>query len=399
MKLQNSPPLHLTYCLNIHPGETWDQNLATIRGKALEVRDAVAPDGPFGLGLRLSRRAVEPLLSPAALDEFRRVMAEEDLYAFTINGFPYGPFHGTPVKQSVYQPDWRRPERRDYTLLLADVLAAVLPEGVSGSISTVPGSYKPWIEGDDDVAAMTTMLADVAFHLHQIHQRDGRDIALALEPEPDCHLETTDEAIAFFTGPLLEGGAARLRESGLSASRAESALRRHIGVCFDTAHAAVQFEDLPGALARLASAGVRIPKVQLSAALSVTPTPETRARLRDFCDAVYLHQVKARTAEATLSSYPDLPAALDDSRAPEGEWRVHFHVPLFFEEFGGLRSTAPLLLGPFAAALAAGATEHLEIETYTFDVLPDALRPDDVADCIAGEYRWVLDRLLPSAVA
>ena len=364
MLIQKSPPLHLTYCLNIHPGETWSENRAAICDKAMKVRDKVARGGGFGLGLRLGRQAADQLNAPGALDDLRDLLGREALYVFTINGFPYGPFHGQPVKESVYSPDWRTPERRDYTLMLAEHLAALLPRGVGGSISTVGGSYKAWISDEADADAMATMLADVAFGLYGLHERTGREVSVCLEPEPDCYIENTDEAIAFFRGPLAGAGAKHLRDHhGLGAAAAEQAITRHLGVCFDTAHAAVQFEDLPGSLARLRAAGVRIGKVQLSSALSVRPTPAARDRLREFCDAVYLHQVKARTADGRVISYPDLPAALDAAEAEAGneQWRVHFHVPLFFREFGGLESTSSLLTGRFAEAIRNGATEHLEI--------------------------------------
>lgn len=398
MLIQRTPPLHLTYCLNIHPGETWAQNRAAICDKATGVRDKVARGGGFGLGLRLSHRAADELNAPGAIDELRGLLAREALYVFTINGFPYGPFHGEPVKESVYQPDWRTIERRDYTLALAEHLAALLPEGVSGSISTVPGSYKPWITDQGDVDVMAIMLADVAFGLHELHERTGREVCLCLEPEPDCYIETTDEAIAFFAGPLAVAGTRHLRDRhGLGRAAADRAISRHLGLCFDTAHAAVEFEDLPDSLARLRNAGVRIGKIQLSSALSVRPAREVRERLREFCDAVYLHQVKARDADGQVTSYPDLPAALDAAEASDPgnvQWRVHFHVPLFFDEFAGLESTSSLLTGPFADAVRAGAAEHVEIETYTFDVLPDSLRPPDVTDCIAREYQWVLTNIL-----
>jgi len=396
MKVQADPPLHLTYCLNVHPGESWRENFAAIRDHALRVRDRVAPNRPFGLGLRLSAQAAGELAEPAAMGEFRDFLACENLYVFTINGFPYGQFHDTAVKESVYRPDWRTRERREYTIALADILAALLPEGLTGSISTAPCSYKPWITGDRDVRAMAETLCDVVAHLADLHRATGREIVLALEPEPDCYVENTDEVIAFFTGPLPAYGAAYLAgKLGAACATAEELIRRHLGVCFDTSHLAVEFEDLPAALGRLRTAGVRIAKVHLSAALQTAATRAAREQLREFCDPVYLHQVKARRADGSPASYADLPQALaDPADGPGEQWRIHFHVPLFFGRLGELASTNSLLVGDFAAALRAGATEHLEIETYTFNVLPGELRPADVADGIACEYEWVMRELL-----
>ena len=411
MRIQELPPLHLTYCLNVHPGETWVENFAAIREKALAVRDRVVLAGqPFGLGLRLGRQAADELAAEPNLRAFREFLAGENLYVFTINGFPYGPFHGTAVKENVYRPDWRSLRRLDYTLLLADILAELLPEGVGGSISTVPGAYKDWIGTERDRNAMVWMLAEAARHCEAIFRRRGREVRIALEPEPDCFLENTDDAVEFFTGPLLREGAAFLsREHALAAKDAEPALRRFLGVCLDTAHIAVQFEDPAASLQRLASAGVPVCKVQLSAALRLCPTDETLRRLGEFAEGVYLHQVKSRLPGGELVSYRDLPEALAAAARPHGcthrsrgtldgtpgaEWRVHFHVPLFLDDYQGLQSTGPLLKGPFAQALREGACEHLEIETYTFNVLPRGLRAADVVDGIAREYRWVLDDLL-----
>lgn len=390
MKIQDTPPLHLTYCLNIHPGETWAENFAAIREDARRVRDAVCGEAvPFGLGLRLSDQASRELAKPQAGADFRKFLQENNLYVFTINGFPYGAFHGTTVKENVYAPDWRAPQRLEYTIRLADILAALLPEGVPGSISTVPGSYKPWIRSEGDVKAMADNLAAVADHLRRLAEETGRDIRLALEPEPDCYVETTDEAIALFNGPLARYG---------------QGVRDHLGICLDTAHAAVEFEDPADAASRLLKAGIRIAKVQLSAAMRVkgtgvfsdaekTPVPFKLRELREFCDEVYLHQTKVRRGER-IFSYPDLPAALEECAKPQAgeseEWRVHFHVPLFFEQFEGLESTSDLLRGDFANMLREGLTEHLEIETYTFNVLPDSVRPPDLPAAIAKEYQWVL---------
>jgi len=394
MRIQNDPPIHLTYCLNIHPGETWAENLTAIRDKALVVRDRVAPDGPFGLGLRLSHEAIQALAAPEMLHQFRNFLADNDLYAFTVNGFPYGRFHATEVKQNVYRPDWRTLQRRDYTNRLADVLASLLPDGVTGSISTVPGSYKAWIHTDEDVDRMVRHLTDVVIHLADVERRTGRRIVIGLEPEPDCFIENTAETIALFEGPLLAEGVAYVQQqTGVSADDAERAIRRHLGVCFDTCHLAVGFEDLATALRQLQAHGITIAKIHLSAAIRTLPTPSARERLQAFCDPVYLHQVRARAADGRLVTHSDLAPALQDPAVADCEdCRVHFHVPLFATEFDELESTAPALTPAFFDLVRSGITDHLEIETYTFDVLPEGMRNMNVTDSIAREYEWVLRR-------
>ena len=246
MILQHSPPLHLTYCLNIHPGESWAENFAAIREKALAVKQRVAPDQWFGIGLRIAHQAAEELTASAdlraeALDFF----SSNHLYPFSINGFPYGRFHAGPVKEDVYAPDWRTPERLHYTLQLADLLAVWLPEQVDGSISTVPCSFKAWIQTPEDVLAMVENLTSTVAYLAAVHEDTGREIHLGLEPEPDCYLETTAETIAFFKNVLFTSGAIQLaRLLKCYRSDAEALIRRHLGVCFDTCHVALQYEDL-----------------------------------------------------------------------------------------------------------------------------------------------------------
>jgi sugar phosphate isomerase/epimerase len=399
MNIRNQPPLHLTYCLNVHPGETWEENLAAIEQQALAVRARVAPERPFGLGLRLSAASAKTLGEPGRLAAFKDFLADKGLYVFTINGFPYGTFHSKPVKADVYRPDWTAPERVDYTIRLAHILAALLPDGAEGSISTVPLTYKAWMTGDEPLQRIVANLAHCVAALHALREQTGHDLHLGLEPEPDCALETTDEVIRFFEGPLLQYGvphlAARL---GASRQAAEAALRRHLGVCFDTCHLALQFEPLSASLSRLVRHGIRLSKVQLSSALETHPSEAARLRLKDFCDPVYLHQVRALdAARQVLTGYPDLPDALAAPLpgAAETLWRIHFHVPLYFEGYGELRSTSRVLDAEFWAQLPRWPLSHLEIETYTFHVLPPALQSGGVTHSISREFEWVLSRLMP----
>jgi hypothetical protein len=397
MIVQHSPPLHLTYCLNIHPGESWNDNFTAIREKALAVKQLVAPGQWFGLGLRLAHHAAERLGSDQGLiDEARDFFAEHQLYPFTINGFPYGRFHQGPVKENVYAPDWRTPERRDYTMQLADIFTNFLPPSVDGSISTVPGSFRPWIQTDEDKTVMAKNLAAVVAYFAAVRDDTGQEIHLGLEPEPDCFLETTADVVRFYQDFLLRAGLEEVRRiAGCSAAHAEELLRRHLGVCFDTCHVALQYEDLVEAWRTYRAEGIRISKVQLSAALHTESTPEAWEALRKFVEPTYLHQVKAVGNSGARFAWFDLGDALAElPQFPDVEsLRVHFHVPLFFPGSGPLQSTASELTPEFFHELRGGECSHLEIETYTFDVLPPDLHPGDVVRSISREYAWVLQRL------
>lgn len=381
---------HLTYCSNIHPAESWAEVFAALRAHVPLIRSALRHDGPFGLGLRLSAQAARSLCAPETIEAFEAWMDANDAYVFTLNGFPYGPFHGTSVKEAVYRPDWSRPERLDYTLDLIDVLARLLPTGVGGSISTVPGAFRhdPAAASPQRVAAL---LVDAAAHCWQHAQRTGVDIALGLEPEPMCMLETTDEAIAFLTEHVF-GSEARARFSratGCSPPAAEEALRRHLGLCYDTCHAAVEFEDALRGPARLREAGIRLTKVQVTAGLEIErATPEALERLEAFADDTYLHQVVVE-ADDGLVRLLDLPEALARARAgalPSGRWRVHLHVPVFAALDPPIRSTSAFIRA--ALPQLRDQCAHFEVETYTWSVLPSSLRTRSPSESIAGELRW-----------
>jgi len=395
MKLPNTTEKHLTYCLNIHPGETWEANFAAIRNHAMRVRDAVALREPFGLGLRLGGHAAEQLNKPGPLSELRNFLDDHGLYAFTINGFPYGQFHGKAVKEDVYRPDWRSAQRREYTNTLIDILAALLPDGLAGSISTVPVAYKPWIRTPEDTLQVARMLGATAAYADEVRKDTGKDICIALEPEPDCFLETTGEAIEFLTATLPKTAATVADEIGLAPDDASEIVARNVGVCLDTAHSAVEFEDPAESLTRFAAAGVRVAKVQLSSALRLTASAEAMDKLEAFVDPVYLHQVKLRRPGGEIESFADLPEAIVAAKSlgdgGQCELRVHFHVPLFFTEAGPLSSTSDLLGKDFWRHLSENSgIRQLEIETYTFDVLPKVLRSSDVVESIRREYEWVL---------
>jgi len=397
MIVQQNPPLHLTYCLNIHPGESWGENLIALRDKTVAVKRRVSPEGWFGAGLRIAHRAAEELTaSTEARAEALEFFAANQIYPFSINGFPYGRFHAGPVKENVYAPDWRSPERVHYTAQLADLLAGWLPEEVDGSISTVPCSFKPWITGPADVQALADNLAATVAYLAALREDTGREIHLGLEPEPDCYLETTAETIAFFKDVLFTTGVGEVsRILKCYRSEAEELMRRHIGVCFDTCHVALQYEDPTESLRAYQFEGIRISKIQLSAALKAASNPESWAALRSFIEPVYLHQVKGRAQSGARFSWYDLPTALEElPNFPDvEELRVHFHVPLFFTGAGPLQSTVDSLTPDFFHELRRGVCPHLEIETYTFDVLPAEVHPGDIVKSIAREYAWVLDKL------
>ena len=370
---------HLTYCSNIHAGESWAEVDRNLRLYLPQVREKLHHTGSFGVGLRLSAEAAVTLETPAVLAQFKSFLHEQSFYVFTINGFPYGTFHGQRVKEDVYLPDWKDPLRLEYTNRLARLLAELLPEGIQGSVSTAPGAFKANVRSAADVQRISSNLREHARFLGDLKARTGKTITLAIEPEPCCHIETVAEAIRFFDDEL-----------------GDPAVREHIGLCFDACHMAVEFEDPADALVRLKAAGIPIYKFQISSALRLRFREAAAAReaLEPFAESTYLHQVVENDG-SSLRRYVDLPEAFrSTTNDGDREWRVHFHVPLFMKETAeGLSTTQNYLIDLFRILREKPDCPYLEVETYTWDVLPPAFRNVDIATAVARELEWVVKQL------
>ena len=401
MKIGTDGGFHLTYCTNIHPGERWSEVFANLEKYVPVLKARLAPGQPFGIGLRCSDVAARELLEGDALAQFQTWLTQQDLYIFTLNGFPYGGFHHQVVKDQVYAPDWSKQERLDYTLRLVKILAALLPEGIDGGISTLPLSYKPWLTGDKATRELVLRsgsmhLALVAAEMASIREETGKLLHVDLEPEPDGLIENAAEVIDFFKEWLLPiGGACLAERLGISQQLAEARLLDHVRVCYDTCHFAVEYEDPGSVFARLQAAGIRIGKIQISAAVRVIlPEDSQRSmvveRLRPFAESTYLHQVIERRLDGTFHHYPDLITALPHlEQSTAQEWRTHFHVPIFIRDYQILHSTQDDIVAVLDLLRTNHACKHLEIETYTWDVLPKEMKIDLLAS-IQREYEWVL---------
>ncbi|MFM2142302.1 MAG: metabolite traffic protein EboE [Verrucomicrobiota bacterium] len=378
--------IHLGYCTNIHRGETWEETWRGLREHTLRVKDRVSGGKPYGIGLRLGEQAARELSAPGKLDEFRAWLDANGCYVFTINGFPYGAFHGTRVKEHVFKPDWTTTERLDYTNLLFDLLAKLLPAGVSGSVSTLPASHKTFHPGAEELRAIFKNLRLCREHIEKVAEASGHDLHLGLEPEPLGLFETSGETLKFF-GLYLDQ------------NPQDRDFFRYIGLNYDTCHLAIEFEEASRALERITGAGIRLSKLHFSSALKLKPEPELIAKLRGFDEPVYFHQVIASYGEQEpLRRFKDLPDALAFADANPShlgeEWRVHFHIPIHAQPGGGFDSTRDHLLGAMDwLAKHPTKCQHIEMETYTWEVLPPELRTGDVVDQLVKEYDWTLGEM------
>jgi hypothetical protein len=389
---------HLTYSTLVHPADDWPQLWDSLQRYLPQVKRRISPNAPFGVCIRLSHlTAAELSTKKAERDTLKQFLADQDLYVYTANAFVYGVFKNTQIKEQVYEPDWRTPERREYTKQVADILADICPAWATPSIQTAPLGFKPRVTGPDVVAAFTDNVLQVVAHLVRLEQTTGTLLTLGLEPEPRCYLETTDETIAYFRDYLYTGTAAQriATLAQVPMDTAIAALRRHLGVTFDIGHQAVGFEDIPVSLQKLVDAGIPIVKLQEAASMYIGEvTDEKIAALQRFTKTIYLSQ----TAECRgdhLEHYLNLEDAMAGwatDKTPR-QWRTHFHVPVFLEDLGPLKSTRFALEQALAMHKRTPLSRHLEIETYTWDVLPDHLKTGDIVEYVCRELEWVKGQL------
>lgn len=379
------------YCTNVHAGTDYASTLANLERYTLRVKEMFSPDAPMGVGLWLPARAARELIEQQQVGHFALWLRERGLVPYTINGFPYGDFHEPEVKHRVYQPQWDDTARFDYTVDLANILAQLLgPDLSEGSISTLPIGWRSKANQRPMVMQQAAAnFAKLAQQLTRIEAQTGKLIHVDIEPEPGCMIDTAGDVVRFF-------------EDWLFAFGEEAIIRRHLRVCHDICHAAVMFEDQEQVLHRYRAAGIAVGKVQVSSAVranfaqfeSDTERRTALEQLAAFNETRYLHQTMVRDGANTIF-FEDLPLALETVKdgLPGGEWRTHFHVPLFVEQFGLLESTMDQTVACLQWVMQNQPNVVLEAETYAWNVLPDSLRNDDLADGIARELTWLRDTL------
>lgn len=390
---------HLAYSTLVHPGDTWAEMRESLETYAPAVKARVCPDEPYAVSLRISASSAQTLTEDdVERKRLRTWLDEHDMYVYTVNAFPYGPFKNRVVMEDVYEPDWATDDRVAYTCQVADILAEVAPEHVSPSIQTAPLAFRPKVTTEEDVEALTENLAAVVAHLVALEARTGRRVKLALEPEPFCFLETTEETVRYFQDRVYSpAGTARLaRLTGLPASEVVGLWRRHLGVVFDICHQSVQFEDIAESLGMLYDAGVPIFKLQAAAALKVpVVNAEVVDALMTFTDTIYLSQTTEKK-DGELTRYLNLIDAIEAWKQDPGgdrEWRTHFHVPVFLQDLGAFGTTRDGVDVALAVHARTPLSDHVEIETYTWDVLPAHLKTGDITEYVTRELEYLRDTL------
>jgi len=387
------PKTTLGYCTNVHAGASFDEMRSNLLRYAVPVKQRVSPDEPMGVGLWLSADAARYAINNrSAVTDLKSWMQGLGLVVYTVNGFPFGNFHQASVKTKVYTPDWANPERYDYTLTLARLLAELLPDKANeGSISTLPLGWPALVYGGgEDDAAMNRFKNAAAGQLHNlIHQLarleldTGKHIHINLEPEPGCIIDTAPKLVKFFEQYLLD-------------SPDQPSVIGYLRVCHDVCHSAVMFESQADALAAYQAAGIKVGKVQISSAVAVkfdrlagNERRSAKEQLQGFAEDRYQHQTSIRLHDGSTKFFNDLPDALAAYDTPEGEWRVHFHVPVYVDRFGQLEATQSDIGDCLRNLQPQHECHHFEVETYAWNVLPQELQRDELADGIADELKWV----------
>ncbi len=379
----------LGYSTNLHAAESLDELVRVVLPFAGELRRELNWDR-LGLDLRLGQAAITDLRDGARLTDLARRCADDGLAVHTLNGFPLRAFQAARVKEQAYLPDWRSAERVDATLDLLAIALALSDEPLV-TISTVPGTYKPFGIDGAAIAAIAANLGRWAAAADRAFHETGRTAVLCLEPEPWCLLENSHEVAWFWQGPLATAGAAAATTAGADGA---AAIRRHLGVCVDTCHLSLAFEDQAAAVARMAAAGARIAKCQVSAAPEVLlPDPAGVAALAALHEPRFQHQTAAMSAAGSVSRVVDLDGLDRALRRLPGATRVrsHFHIPLDRPPTAhGLSSTVADSVAGLRACLAQGCT-HVAVETYTWSLLAADAR--DVRRGTARELAWLATRV------
>lgn len=372
------------YCTNVHAGPTLATMQQQLSQHACSVKAQASPTKTMGIGLWFAAEAAKELSESAEkLNEVAKWLANEGLLPFTLNGFPYGNFHQEVVKHQVYLPVWGDARRTEYTCRLADILHKLLPAGETGSISTLPIAWGTPELSEGEWQAAAREFAVVAKHLHKLEQETGRLIHVCIEPEPGCALDTAEDLVGFFQKYLFQAAP-------------EAVVRRHLRICHDVCHSMVMFEEQAHALKAYHSAGIDVGKVQVSSAvllkldeLAVSERKLALEQLSKFVEPRYLHQTVVRQ-DGKTHFFEDLPLALEALGSTErGEWRVHFHVPIYLEKFGYVQTSRPQILECLEWAKRLTTCTHFEAETYAWGVLPPSLRQPTLAHGIAEEMKWL----------
>ena len=269
------------------------------------------------------------------------------------------------------------------------------------SIQSPPLGFKPKVTGPEYVNEFTRHVISTVAHMVKLEKRTGRTVTLVSRARarvlPRDH---GGSRRLLHEPPVRERGRshARRRPTGLNKSQAEAALRKHLGMVYDICHQAVEYEDIGASLRKLADNGIPVFKLQEAAALRVpNVTKETVDAMRPFAETVYLTQTIEKI-DGKLNRYLNLEdafAAFEANPKLKREWRTHVHVPVFLDKIGEhFETTRFAIEDALKFHKKNKLSPQLEIETYTWDVLPDSMKTGSIVDYVERELDWVKGQLV-----
>lgn len=398
MKLDNYKQFDLTYCSNIYSSDTWNDIFVNLKKNIPKISSKLSINKPFGIGLRLSNKAATQLLENNNIVVFQEWLNENNYYVSTINGFVYGNFYNTNIKDKVYKPDWTTLERANYNNLLIEILSKLCPIGKEIGFSTAPLGYKFSLNKEKETSDNNLVINYLLILLKKliyIEKLENKTIHIDFEPEADCLLENIHDVINFFEKSLLINLASKLTEDlNITLPEAKNYILKHLRICYDICHQSVQFEDHLKNFEILNKRNIKIGKIQLSSALEINVKKHTLNNLKidldKFKDEIYLHQVVIKNFDGSFTKYRDLPEALENfSDNKESFWRIHYHLPIFAENYNNLFTTRKELQTIINFLKTSPITSCLEIETYTWEILPKELK-FNLIESIVKEYEWII---------
>ena len=391
--------LQLGYSTNVHPGEDMKAVYRSLKDYTLPIRKRVFGTEPCGLELRLGIGSAKQLSSRKARLEFRDFLQDSGLVLFSVNAYPLSDFHARRVKETVYQPSWAQPQRASWTARIARIVDEVAPEGIKVSISTLGGCFRGHGHGPTVFRKLATHYLKALEAFLEINDGGGRQMVLAVEPEPETTFETAADVISFFEDYLLPAAFTRWKKRGTK-SRIEADLRSVFTVNIDTCHLSVLFEDQVSNLRQLQKAGLELGKVHVTNAVALKNpfrSPTAFRDLRNMNEPRYFHQFCGCDEDGQAvwrgTDLDQLPAKLKRGTHPDiSEIRSHFHVPLYLKKYRHLHTTRDDTERALIEVIKQRSCSHLVFETYTWPILAGGKkRKQKLINGITREYRWLLE--------
>jgi hypothetical protein len=382
----------LSYCTNIHFGESWEEVFYILKFHSRKLRNAFLKMDQFGIGLRLSNSSIINLSKSSFFFDFLFWLKINNFYIKSVNGFPYSFFGSNYIKDNVYLPDWSNFKRYIYSRRIIILFSNFLNKNNFGGISTLPLSYKYFFcnySYNNLYIKSIKYLYSLLILLNDIYVNNKIFIHLDIEPEPDCVVSNTLDYINFFKKWLLD----RIILYFLK-KKIHMFILNYFRICFDICHSSVEFESICQSFNSIFLFNIKFGKFQISSSLKIDKMNFYNSYVFSYLpETPYIHQVYGKTFYDNIITYKDISLAhILLYKKKIVEYRIHYHVPIFFDKYEIFESTQQYIIEFFKLLKKRNAFYIFEIETYTFDILPCYLKLN-ILYSLKREYDWVIKNL------